>query len=115
MTKLNLYSPYYDHDENKAIMSIDENGSWVHVTRVNELIKERDEVERLKAEIERLKKAAEETEHSMHLRVRAGYDKAIADSWRAKVADVERERDEARADAVDAGEVATPSVTDAEG
>jgi predicted RNase H-like nuclease (RuvC/YqgF family) len=37
----------------------------------------------------------EETEHQMHLRVRASYDKTIADSWRAKVAEVERERDEA--------------------
>jgi hypothetical protein len=40
----------------------------------------------------------EETEHAMHLRIRAGYDKTIADSWRAKVAEVERERDEARAE-----------------
>ena len=42
---------------------------------------------------------AEETEHQMHLRIRAGYDAAIADSWRAKVAEVERERDAARAEA----------------
>lgn len=41
---------------------------------------------------------AEETEHAMHMRIRAGYDKTIADSWRAKVAEVERERDEARAE-----------------
>ena len=40
----------------------------------------------------------EETEHAMHLRIRAGYDKTIADSWRAKVAEVERERDEAQAE-----------------
>ena len=40
----------------------------------------------------------EETEHAMHLRIRAGYDKTIADCWRAKVADVEKERDEARAE-----------------
>lgn len=40
----------------------------------------------------------EETEHAMHLRIRSGYDKTIADSWRAKVAEVERERDEARAE-----------------
>lgn len=40
----------------------------------------------------------EETEHAMHLRIRAGYDKTIADSWRAKVAEVARERDEARAE-----------------
>jgi hypothetical protein len=40
----------------------------------------------------------EETEHAMHLRIRAGYDKTIADSWRAKVAEIEKERDQARAE-----------------
>jgi hypothetical protein len=40
----------------------------------------------------------EETEHAMHLRIRAGYDKTIADCWRAKVAEVEKERDEALAE-----------------
>ena len=46
MTKLTLvlHSPYCDHDENKTVMSIDENGSWVHVARANELINERDEL-----------------------------------------------------------------------
>jgi hypothetical protein len=39
----------------------------------------------------------EETEHAMHMRIRAGYDACVADAWRAKVASVERERDEARA------------------
>ena len=38
MTDLNRYSPYYDHDENQTRMSIDENGSWVHITKVNELL-----------------------------------------------------------------------------
>jgi predicted secreted protein len=33
----------------------------------------------------------------MHLRIRSGYDKTIADSWRAKVAEVEAERDELKA------------------
>jgi hypothetical protein len=53
--------------------------------------------ERAACEIQRLRDLQEETEHQMHLRIRAGYDKAIADSWRAKVAEVERERDEIRA------------------
>lgn len=39
----------------------------------------------------------DETEHQMHLRIRAGYDKTIADSWRAHSAKLERERNEARA------------------
>jgi hypothetical protein len=33
----------------------------------------------------------------MHLRIRAGYDKTVADAWRAALAKMERERDEARA------------------
>lgn len=48
------------------------------------------------SEVERLRAAAEESEHQMHLRIRAGYDKTIADSWRAKVAEVEAERDHER-------------------
>jgi hypothetical protein len=36
----------------------------------------------------------EETEHAMHMRIRAGYDACVADAWRAKVASVERERAE---------------------
>jgi uncharacterized coiled-coil DUF342 family protein len=54
--------------------------------------------ERAACEIQRLRDLQEETEHQMHLRIRAGYDKTIADSWRAKVAEVEAERDEARAE-----------------
>ena len=44
-------------------------------------------------EVRRLASEREESEHRMHLRIRSGYDKTIADSWRAKVAEVERERD----------------------
>ncbi len=39
-----------------------------------------------------------ESEYAMHARIRADYDKTVADCWRAKVAEVERERDEARAE-----------------
>jgi uncharacterized coiled-coil DUF342 family protein len=61
--------------------------------RAAALIRElRDQVSDLQAE-------AEESEHQMHLRVRAGYDKTIADCWRAKVAEVEAERDGAKAEA----------------
>jgi chromosome segregation ATPase len=48
-------------------------------------------------ERDKARKALDEREGDMHLRIRAGYDKAVADSWRAKVAEVEKERDEARA------------------
>jgi len=34
----------------------------------------------------------------MHARIRLGYDRTVADAWRAKVAEVEAERDKARAD-----------------
>jgi hypothetical protein len=51
----------------------------------------------LQAEVERLRVALDEREGDVHLRVRAGYDKAVADAWRAKVAEIERERDDAQA------------------
>ncbi len=56
--------------------------------------KQRDEA---RAEVERLTALADESEHQMHLRIRAGYDKTVADAWRAALAKMERERDEARA------------------
>lgn len=34
---MNRYSPHYNHDEQRTEMSIDEKGSWVHVTYVEEL------------------------------------------------------------------------------
>lgn len=57
-----------------------------------------DELERLRAERAALLAAAEERDCDMHARIRAGYDATIADSWRAKVAEVEVERDDARAE-----------------
>lgn len=36
-------------------------------------------------EVEALRAAAEEREGDMHMRIRAGYDKTIADAWRAEV------------------------------
>lgn len=51
----------------------------------------------VEAERDKARAAQEESEHQMHLRIRSGYDKTIADSWRAKVAEVERERDELKA------------------
>lgn len=40
---MNRYSPHYNQDEQRTEMSIDEKGSWVHVTYVEELKAERDE------------------------------------------------------------------------
>lgn len=56
-------------------------------------------IRELRDQVNDLQAAAEESEHQMHLRVRAGYDKTIADCWRAKVAEVESERDGAKAEA----------------
>lgn len=61
--------------------------------------------ESLRRDVERLTKALEEREADMHLRIRRGYDKTVADCWRAKVAEVERERDAAYAASVRSDEV----------
>ena len=48
------------------------------------------------AEVERLRAEVEEREADMHARIRSGYDRTVADAWRAKVAEVEAERDALR-------------------
>lgn len=45
-----------------------------------------------------LEAALEEREADMHARIRAGYDKTVADLWRAKLAEVEAQRDTLRAE-----------------
>lgn len=55
------------------------------------------EVSTLTRERDEARQALDEREADMHARIRAAYDKTVADCWRAKVAEVERERDEARA------------------
>ena len=55
-------------------------------------------IRELRDQVAVLTAAQEESEHQMHMRIRSGYDKTIADAWRAKVAEVEAERDEAQAD-----------------
>ena len=54
----NRYSPHYDFNEERVTMSIDDDGDWVHIVRVRDLVKERDEaraeVERQKAQYEML-------------------------------------------------------------
>lgn len=52
----------------------------------------------LVAEVRRLRSALDEREGDMHMRIRADYDRTVADLWRAKVAEVEAERDALRAD-----------------
>lgn len=45
------------------------------------------------ADLQEARAKLEEREADMHARIRAGYDRTVADAWRAKVADVEAERD----------------------
>jgi hypothetical protein len=42
------------------------------------------EAQRLAAEVERLTAALDEREGDMHMRIRLGYDKTVADTWRAE-------------------------------
>lgn len=44
-------------------------------------------------DLDTLAAALDEREGDMHMRIRAGYDRAVADAWRARVAEVEAERD----------------------
>ena len=57
----------------------------------------RAEVAALTDQVEALTRKLEERDADVHSRIRAGYDKTVADCWRAKVAEVERERDALRA------------------
>lgn len=55
--------------------------------------------------------ALDEREGDMHARIRAGYDKTVADMWRAHCAKIEKERDEARAEVERLREVVKNSFT----
>ena len=37
---LNRYRPYFDHDEERTEMALDEQGSWVHITTVEQIVNE---------------------------------------------------------------------------
>lgn len=57
-----------------------------------------DDCNAIRRERDELRERLEEREADMHARIRAGYDATIADSWRAALAKVEAERDEALSD-----------------
>lgn len=40
---MNRYSPYHNHDEGCTGMMFDEDGSWVHISKARDLLRERDE------------------------------------------------------------------------
>lgn len=81
----NRYSPHYDPDENQVTMGLDYNGDWVHITRVRELAKERDEARTI---VDFLK-AANESDLRLLRATEAALDATHA---------IEQERDEARAE-----------------
>lgn len=61
------------------------------------------------AEVAALRSALEEREADMHRRIRAGYDKTVADCWRARLAEVEAELDAVRIE-LDAARSASASL-----
>lgn len=73
------------------------------------------ENEALRARVAELEGAAEEREADMHMRIRADYDRTVADSWRAANARVTAERDQALARIAEsegaAAKPAEPAVT----
>ena len=54
--------------------------------------------EDLLSALDEARKALEEREADMHARIRAGYDRTIADAWRAEVAKVEDQRNALRSE-----------------
>jgi hypothetical protein len=54
--------------------------------------------ERAAGVIRSLRAAQEESEYQMHARIRAGYDRTVADAWRAKVKEVEDQRNALRSE-----------------
>jgi len=53
---------------------------------VEELTAARAEIASAREQLDRLRSALDEREGDMHMRIRAGYDKTVADTWRAAVA-----------------------------
>jgi len=64
-----------------------------NISEPHEPVSRTEYVVNLERKVEELEAALEETEHDMHMRIRASYDKTIADSWKAALAKVEAERD----------------------
>jgi uncharacterized protein YqgV (UPF0045/DUF77 family) len=54
--------------------------------------------EDLLAALDEAREALEEQEADMHARIRAGYDRTVADAWRKKVEEVENERNALRSE-----------------
>lgn len=88
-----VHTVWYGDPDDALIVAVTGNGptseanakhiAWSSPRNVAALL---DEVRALRAEARALRAAAEEREADMHARIRAGYDKTVADAWRAEVA-----------------------------
>lgn len=66
--------------------SVFEDESAIGAANIRGIVALRNAAPALIAEVRALRAAAEEREADMHARIRAGYDKTVADAWRAEVA-----------------------------
>lgn len=96
--------PHWDpvrYEPASPTMDIDPHvlGSYVDYSQALGAVRVRDaRIDALEAQLATAQAALNEREGDMHARIRAGYDKTVADAWRAKLAEVARERDAARAE-----------------
>ena len=96
--------------------SVFEDESAIGAANIRGIVALRNAAPALIAEVRALRAAAEEREADMHARIRAGYDKTVADAWRAEVAKRDAEIARLRAlgleacdVAIDSAPVATPT------
>ena len=69
----------------RAIVAL-RNATAAIAAAVEELGDARAEIASAREQLDRLRSAVDEREGDMHMRIRAGYDKTVADAWRAAVA-----------------------------
>lgn len=86
---MNRYSPYYDPDEQRVRMSIDEKGSWIHVSEVKRLELEAASALRLAVDFEKIL-------------IREG---GVEGAYERRLVEALRERDEARNQSLRANEI----------
>lgn len=107
-----LRAAHEELDTIRAVVGATQNETTLHAVREMDEIMEHyiGKARELFEENTRLREALEEREGDMHLRIRAGYDKTVADSWRQEntrlrealgelVAAMERYENEAEGDA----------------
>lgn len=75
-----------DTPEDAAAIVALRNAAPAIAAAVEELEDARAEIASAREQLDRLRSAVDEREGDMHMRIRAGYDKTVADAWRAAVA-----------------------------